>query len=265
MYDSFNRRINYLRISVTDLCNLRCDYCMPPEGVQRLSHADILSFEEIIEVASTASRLGIDKIRLTGGEPLVRRGIVSLVRMLAAIEGVSDLAMTSNGIRLPEFALPLRQAGLHRVNISLDAINPDHYRAVTRGGDVAQAMSGIDAAMTAGLRPVKINCVVRESPEEPDARDVARHAASLGLEVRFIRRMDTGKGQFWRVIGGDGGDCASCNRLRLSSDGIIFPCLFNDLRFSVRQLGAEPAIRAAVETKPKSGQHSNNHFYAIGG
>jgi len=265
MFDRYDRRIHYLRISVTDLCNMRCVYCMPAEGVQRLRHEDILSFEEIEELARAAVSLGMDKVRLTGGEPLVRRDVLTLVKMIAAIEGIHDFAMTTNGTLLPELAQPLRQAGIGRLNISLDAIDRERYRRITRGGDVARVLAGIEAAMVVGFSQIKLNCVVQESPEEPDARAVAAYAREKGLPVQFIRQMDTAGGKFWQVIGGNGGHCARCNRLRVSSNGYVYPCLFNDVSFSVRELGAEQALRAAVEAKPFAGRKSRNHFYAIGG
>ena len=265
MFDRFERPITYLRISVTDRCNLRCAYCMPAEGVPLLRHEDLLSFEEIADVARTAAAMGITKLRLTGGEPLVRRGIVRLVEMLAPIEGIQDLAMTTNGTRLAQYAHDLAAAGLHRVNISLDAIAPERYAEITRGGDVREALAGIAAARDAGLSPIKLNCVVHHSPEEPDARDVLAFGQAEGLEVRFIKRMHLATGQFSVVIGGAGGDCARCNRLRLTSGGLVRPCLFNDLGFSVRALGAEEAIRHAVAAKPACGEKSHAQFNAIGG
>ena len=265
MYDRFSRRIDYLRISVTDRCNLRCVYCMPEKGVPLIRHEDVLSYEEIAGVARTAVTMGVAKVRLTGGEPLVRRGIETLVAMLARIEGIRDLAMTTNGALLAGFAGPLAEAGLHRVNVSLDALHPERYAAITRDGDVHRVLAGIEAALAAGLNPVKLNCVVKDSPEEPDARDVARYAGELGIEVRFIRRMTLSSGDFSVVIGGAGGDCPRCNRLRLSSDGMVRPCLFSDLAFSVRELGAREAIRRAVEAKPESGKTSGAKFHEIGG
>ncbi|MFW5786229.1 MAG: GTP 3',8-cyclase MoaA, partial [bacterium] len=163
MYDRFNREITYLRISVTDRCNLRCTYCMPSCGVDLKSHHDMLTFEEITEIARVAVGLGIRKIRLTGGEPLVRRGIVELVRQLAAIEGLETLAMTTNGILLPRYARDLRAAGLQAVNISLDTLDAARYREMTRGGRVEDAVAGVDAAIVAGFRPIKINVVVPEA------------------------------------------------------------------------------------------------------
>ena len=263
--DAFGRTIDYLRISVTDKCNLRCEYCMPEEGVPHLRHEDILSFEEIAEVTRVAVQMGVVKVRLTGGEPLVRRDIASLVAMLADIDGIDDFAMTTNGSLLPPLARLLTEAGLDRVNISLDTVDQERYAQLTRGGDLGDAIKGIEAAQAAGLTPIKLNCVVRQSPDEPDAQSVAAFAKSQGVEVRFIRRMNLRIGDFSTVIGGSGGDCARCNRLRLSCDGMIRPCLFSDLAFSVRDLGAEEAIRRAVRAKPESGESSQGHFHRIGG
>lgn len=266
MKDRFGRTLDYLRIAVTDRCNLRCAYCMPPEGVSELPREAVLRFEEIVAVARTAVDMGVRKIRLTGGEPLVRRRLDDLVAMLAAIAGLEDLAMTTNGLLLAEHADRLAAAGLRRVNVSLDAIDPARYAAVTRGGHVAQALAGIAAARRAGLNPVKINCVVRSSSDEPDAREVAQFAAAEGLEARFIRQMDLATGRFTIVQGGSGGDCPRCNRLRLSSDGLVRPCLFSDLGFSVRQLGAAEALRRAVAEKPEAGTCcTGQRMYVIGG
>ena len=265
MFDRFDRKIDYLRISVTDKCNLRCVYCMPEEGVPLMRHEDLLSFEEILDVAETAVEMGVVKVRITGGEPLVRRGIVKLVSMLARVKGIGDFAMTTNGIQLAELAHPLAEAGLRRVNVSLDAVAPARYAAITRGGDVRLVLAGIEAARAAGLAPVKLNCVIRKSLDEPDAISVASFAGEQGLEVRFIRRMSLAIGEFSVVIGGTGGDCPRCNRLRLSCDGMIRPCLFSDLAFGVRALGAREAIRRALEAKPESGKTSNVMFHEIGG
>ena len=155
MYDSFNRKINYLRISVTDRCNLRCRYCMPAEGVQLLSHDEILRFDEIMEVVDIAVARGVDKIRITGGEPLVRKGVVELIAMIAKLEGVKDLGMTTNGLLLEQYAVALKEAGLMRVNISMDTTDPDRYREITRIGDISLLFRGIKAAVSAGLTPVK--------------------------------------------------------------------------------------------------------------
>lgn len=264
MFDCFNRHINYLRISVTDLCNLRCTYCMPAEGVKRKAHQDILSFEEIEAFTRMAVDMGIHKVRLTGGEPLVRHGILDLVKRLGAIPGIQDFAMTTNGVLLPPYARGLRDAGLHRVNISLDTLNSERFRQITRCGHLPDVLSGIDAALEVGF-PVKLNCVIEASPEEEDARSVSEFAQARGLELRYIRQMDTAKGEFWRVLGGDGGHCKTCNRLRLSSDGNVLPCLFSDLSYNIRKMGMREALLSAVKNKPECGKCSENKFYAIGG
>jgi cyclic pyranopterin phosphate synthase len=266
MFDRFDRKINYLRISVTDRCNLRCRYCMPEEGVKSLRHDEILSYDEIVQVARVAAGLGVTKIRITGGEPLVRKGIVSLVEMLAGIPGILDLSMTTNGVFLDRYARDLKNAGLQRVNISLDTIDPDRYRHLTRLGDVNRVLAGIDAALNAGLQPVKINCVIGESSDEPDARLVGEYGRKMGLEVRYIPQMDLETGYFRGVIGGDGGNCAICNRLRLTSNGLVKPCLFSNSGFSVRELGAEKAIRLALDNKPECGTvNTTGEFYNLGG
>ncbi len=266
MLDKYNRKINYLRISVTDRCNLRCLYCMPAEGIKLISHEEILSYDEIYEVAKIAASMGANKIRITGGEPLVRKNIVELIRMIASIRGVKDFGLTTNGIYLTKYAQQLADAGLHRVNISLDTINPDKYKRVTRLGDINQVFEGIKAAKKAGLNPVKVNCVIQESQLEPDALAVAKYCQENNLKVRFIREMNLETGQFWRVQGGDGGECKICNRLRLTSNGKIRPCLFSDLEYDVRKLGAQKAISLALGNKPKSGTKSKiAKFSNIGG
>ena len=266
MYDKYNRKINYLRISVTDRCNLRCVYCMPAEGVQLLQHDDILSFEEIVEVSKAAIQLGVEKIRLTGGEPLARKGIVDLVKMLSVLPGLNDLSMTTNGIILSRYAQSLKDAGLQRINISLDTLNEEKYRQITRGGRLLDVLQGIEAAQNAGLYPVKINCVVQHSSMEVDAQNVLDYGRKNGLEVRFIHEMNLAEGHFSIVEGGEGGDCVHCNRLRLTANGKIMPCLFSDLEFDVRTLGAENALLHAVKNKPRCGSmNMSGEFYNIGG
>lgn len=266
MFDRFDRNINYLRISVTDRCNLRCTYCMPVEGVPPMHHEDILRYDEIIEVVKIAVDFGINKVRITGGEPLVRKGVVSLVEMIAAIPEIRDLSMTTNGVLLERYANELKDAGLQRVNISLDAINPVRYHDITRLGDISQVIRGIDAAVEAGLTPVKINCVIRNSPDEPDARMVGEFGKDRGLEVRYIPEMDLDTGYFRGVIGGDGGNCSTCNRLRLTSNGLIKPCLFSNSSYSVRELGSRYAIEHALQNKPECGTvNTTGEFYNLGG
>lgn len=251
---------------MTDRCNLRCTYCMPEQGVDLISHKEILSFEEIVEVVRFGSSLGINKVRITGGEPLVRRGIVDLVKMLANLPGIEDLSMTSNGALLDQFARPLVKAGLNRVNISLDTMDPKKFKQITRVGELANTLKGIDVAKSAGLDPIKINCVIKQSPMEKDAIEVAQYCRENKLQVRFIKEMDLETGVFSKVIGGEGGNCKSCNRLRLTADGKLKPCLFSDLGYDVRELGIDEAFNRAVGNKPRSGSSNTiNQFSNIGG
>lgn len=266
MYDRYNRKINYLRISVTDRCNLRCQYCMPAEGIKLISHNDILSYDEITDFVKVSVDLGVDKVRLTGGEPLVRKDLPVLVKMISGIKGINDFSMTTNGTLLGKYAKSLAEAGLQRVNVSLDSMDPFKFSWLTRGGDLNKTIEGIDAAIEAGLTPLKLNCVVRESKYETDAKIVTSFAEKKGIEVRYIKHMNLARGEFGVVEGGDGGKCASCNRLRLTSNGKVKPCLFSDLEYSIRELGAEEAIRMAVENKPVCGTvNHNGKFYNIGG
>ena len=239
---------------------------MPGDGVTLIRHEDILTYDEITGFTRAAVEAGISKVRITGGEPLVRKGVTDLVAMLSGIEGISDLSMTTNGILLADYAAGLASAGLMRVNISLDTIDPDKYSYVTRGGNIAAVFRGIAAAQEAGLRPVKINCVIKSTPDEGDARAVADYCMREGLEVRFIRQMDLASGTFSVVHGGSGGHCARCNRLRLTPEGMIKPCLFSDTGYSVRELGAKEALARALANKPEKGTVNNiNGFYNIGG
>jgi cyclic pyranopterin phosphate synthase len=239
---------------------------MPAEGVQLMNHADILSFEEITEVVKVAVQQGIDKFRITGGEPLVRKDIVKLIAQIASVSGVKDLSMTTNGMLLEELAKPLKEAGLNRVNISLDTLNPEKFSQITRGGDLAKVLGGIDAARQSGLNPIKINCVVFKSSAEDDAREVKEFCRANQLQVRFIHQMNLETGEFSVVEGGDGGNCKQCNRLRITANGMVKPCLFDEQEFSVRELGAENALLKALECKPINGcLNRKGSFYNIGG
>ena len=265
MFDRYNRQINYLRISVTDRCNLRCTYCMPEEGIRQLNHTDILSFEEIVEFTKLAVANGIKKVRLTGGEPLVRKGIVELVSMLAQIDGLEDLSMTTNGILLPQYATDLKKAGLNRINISLDTMNSDKYCQITRNGDLSKVLEGIEAAHQAGLEPIKINCVLLGQPNEETMR-LRQFCEIKGLKLRFIHQMNLKTGEFSTVEGGEGGNCSKCNRVRLLANGDIKPCLFSDLAYNIRTLGSQEALNLALGNKPKSGTYNKSgEFYNIGG
>jgi len=310
--DNFNRPISYLRVSVTDRCNLRCVYCMPPQGVPWRPHDDILRYEEIETVVRAAAELGISKVRLTGGEPLVRLGIVNLVAMLSRIPGIDDLAMTTNGALLARYAGELKAAGLQRVNVSLDTLRPERFRRITRLGELSDTLGGIAAAKEAGLVPVKINTVVIRSLNDDEVVDFARltYAPLLaggegGWHVRFIEVMPLGDNADWagngyvpmgevrerteRELGklipaklGVGGGparyyrlpgaqgtigfitpisehfCYQCNRLRLTADGQLRPCLLSDqeidLRTPLRRGAGAAEIREllleGIESKP---------------
>lgn len=265
MFDRYNRNINYLRISVTDRCNLRCSYCMPEEGVQLLRHSDILTFEEIVDFVKIAVLNGITKVRLTGGEPLLRKGIVDLVRMLSAVGGIEEVSMTTNGILLPEYASELKEAGLSRVNISMDTVNPARFREITRTGNLEDVMNGIEAAQNAGLDPIKINCVLLGEPTDETLK-LKRFCDERGLSLRFIHQMNLKNGEFSLVEGGEGGNCGQCNRLRLLANGDIKPCLFSDLAYNIRKIGFQEALNLALGNKPQSGSYNKSgEFYNIGG
>lgn len=297
--DGYQRTIQYLRISVTDRCNLRCVYCMPPEGVPFIPHERILRFEEIEVIVRAAAELGIHKVRLTGGEPLVRLGITDLVRRIAAVPGIDDLSMTTNAILLADYARELKANGLQRVNISLDTLRPERFHAMTRLGRLEDALAGIRAAHEAGLEPVKVNSVVVRGVNDDEVVDLARKSIE-GWNVRFIEWMPVGEescGAGWtaeqvvtsaeiraciedvfgpllpagmRVGGGparyyriDGAAgtigfisavsehfCFQCNRLRLTADGQLRPCLLSDvevdLRAALRQGAGVPEIRELI-------------------
>ena len=190
--DSYGRRVRYLRISLTDACNLRCVYCMPEQMQFRPRH-ELMSDEEIIFLVNVAASLGVDKIRLTGGEPTIRPGVVELVRQISVITGIGDVAMTTNALLLHDLAQPLADAGLNRVNISIDTIDADRFRRITRWGDIEDVWRGIDAAERAGLLPVKLNCVVARGFNEEDVIDLARLTLENDWEVRFIEMMPFGE------------------------------------------------------------------------
>lgn len=322
--DSHGRRIDYLRVSLTDRCNLRCRYCMPERGVVWKPHDEILTYEEIVRFARIAVEQGISKIRLTGGEPLVRGGVVDFVEQLMALPGIESVAMTTNGTLLPRFADALYAAGLRRVNISLDSLDPAVFSEITRGGRLDEVLAGIESAFQAGFDPVKLNVVVVRSLNQ-DLCEFARLTFDKPLHVRFIEYMPVGEaeeGSGCRTEGAEGwtredsvpseevldtlaragrdagfGElepvsrsgapggwgparyfrfpdsqgtigvisplshhfCAECNRLRLTADGRLRPCLFSDHELDVRtalRTGDDEAVRAvvlaALHDKPES-------------
>lgn len=307
MQDQFGREITYLRIAVTDRCNLRCTYCMPAGGVAPRDHEDILRYEEIVRLVAAAVPLGIRRVRLTGGEPLVRRDVVDLVRGVAGLPGIEEVAMTTNGTLLGPRAKELAAAGLRRVNVSLDSLRAGRFRQLTRGGDLKRVLDGIEAALAAGLGPVKLNTVVMSGLNDDEVVDLARLSLSWEVNVRFIEFMalgassqrgdgyvptdflwdrlkpliaecggieearvaGSGPAQSWRLKGARGTVgfispvshrfCDRCNRLRLTADGQLRPCLLSTREVDVRgplRAGASSEeladlFRQAVALKPE--------------
>ena len=196
--DSLGRNINYLRLSVTDRCNMRCFYCMPKEGIVKRGHEAVLSYEELQLIAETAVELGIEKIRITGGEPLVRNGIVGFLGRLSAIPGLRHLALTTNGLLLEEMAADLYKAGVQRLNVSLDSLNPQTFSDITRGGDLGRVLAGLDAAEQAGFPPPKINCVIMRGVNDKEILDFAEMSLSHGNSIRFIEYMPAVREEDWQ-------------------------------------------------------------------
>lgn len=193
MKDSFGREINYLRISLTDRCNLRCEYCMPEKGIDKLEHEEILTFEEIYELTKVFVEVGITKIRFTGGEPLVRHGVLDLISKVSKLDGVKEIAMTTNGTLLKKYALKLKEAGLNRLNISLDTLDYEKYKEITRGGDLNKVLEGINAAKEAGLTPIKINTVLIGGFNEDEIPKFVEVTKENSIDVRFIELMPIGE------------------------------------------------------------------------
>ncbi|SMO90312.1 cyclic pyranopterin phosphate synthase [Saccharicrinis carchari] len=239
---------------------------MPAGGIELMPKDEVLSLEEIAEVIRQGAMLGITKIRLTGGEPLVRKGIVHLVEMISQVEGIQEVAMTTNGVLLDKYAADLKKAGLTRVNISLDTLDAEDFKNITRLGNLEDVKRGIAAARDAGLTPIKINTVKTPSSKKQDIDALKQFCANEGLSIRFIRQMDLETGDFSVVEGGEGGNCKICNRLRLMANGEIKPCLFSGKGFNVKEHGIKEAFMLALGAKPARGTVSKNHkFYNIGG
>ncbi|MGB9662682.1 MAG: GTP 3',8-cyclase MoaA [Moorellaceae bacterium] len=304
MEDAFGRRINYMRVSITDRCNLRCRYCMPPTGVSLKTHEDILRLEEIVTLVRVATQVGITRVRLTGGEPLVRKNVVNLVRELSKLTALEDISLTTNGLLLNFLAFPLKEAGLARVNISLDSLREERYRYITRGGNIKNVWRGIRAALAAELNPVKLNVVVMRGFNDDEILDFARLAYEQPLHIRFIELMPigtaaageiayvpvaelrqvieehfrlqpieelrgNGPARSFRMDGGLGTVgfigalsehfCHRCNRLRLTADGKLRPCLHWGAEIDVKtplRSGASSEellglFRQAIAAKPK--------------
>lgn len=199
MKDSFGREINYLRISITDRCNLRCRYCIPEKGVKKLEHSDILTLEEIDEIVTSFVELGINKIRITGGEPLVRDGIVSLIHKIRKHEGVKEIALTTNGIYLKDMAKDLKEAGLNRVNISLDTMDEEKFAMMTRGGNLSDVLEGIERAKEVGLTPIKLNVVLIGGFNDDEIENFVALTKEEEIDVRFIELMPIGEASKWSL------------------------------------------------------------------
>lgn len=268
LLDRFNRRINYLRISVTDRCNHRCLYCMPGTPFLHKNHGDILSFEQIESFAKVAAKMGIRKIRLTGGEPLVRKDIELLVAKLAVIDGIDEVCMTTNGSLLADMAMKLKRSGLSRVNISIDSLDANKFGRITRGGDLRQALAGVDAAKKTGLTPIKINMVILDDTPKEEIDKMQAFCDQHGLQLQKImqfslydradlsRRFQTQRPP----------KCVQCNRLRLTSDGFLKPCLFSDNEVRINFDNIAESILEAVAKKPENGSHCRNRpMNQIGG
>lgn len=268
LLDRFNRKIDYLRISVTDRCNYRCVYCMGRMGFVHKKHSDILSYEQIESIARVAGQMGITKVRLTGGEPLVRRDIERLVAKLAAIEGIQQICMTTNGSLLAEMAAKLKRSGLSGVNISIDSLEADRYCWITGGGDLQKVLAGVDAAIEAQLVPIKINMVILEDTTEEDIEEMKAFCRRKGVQLQRIMqfslydRVDLSR---WFAAERPP-KCSDCNRLRLTADGFLKPCLFSDAEIKIDFNDIAGCILEAVAKKPESGSSCRNRTMSqIGG
>lgn len=281
--DSYARAITYLRISITDRCNYRCRYCMPDAGIEKCAHGDICSLEELRDMAAAAVRCGVRKIRVTGGEPLVRRGAVDFCRMLSEIPGVEELCLTTNGSLLAEQAAALREAGVTHLNISLDTLKEERFRTITRLGALSSVLRGIEAAERAGFEKIKLNCVLLGGVNDDEIADFAALTRAHDWQVRFIERMPMGCGRDFgaylpaqavlercpelEAISHDGvaacyrfpdargtvgliapmshAFCSECSRVRITADGKLKPCLHSAAELSLRGLSGDE-LEAAI-------------------
>lgn len=287
MIDRHGRNITYLRISVTDKCNLRCRYCMPEEGICKKKHTDMLTEDEIVHAVETAASLGITKVRITGGEPLVKKNIVSICRRTAAVEGIQEVCLTTNGLLLPELAVPLKDAGVKRLNLSLDTLKEEKYTYITRTGKLEDFWAGLDAAFEAGFEKIKINAVLIGGFNDDEIADMANLTRVYPLDMRFIELMpmydsgdfgmaaylpyskvlealpeavpvsqNGGVAKLYRLPGAKGNIglispvsahfCGECNRLRLTADGKLKPCLHAAEEYSIKGLN-KAAMKAVFE------------------
>lgn len=276
MLDKYGRKINYLRVSVTDRCNLRCIYCMPSEGVLKKDHDDIMRYEEIFNVVKTASLLGMDKIRFTGGEPLILKNIDNLIYNTSQLSSIKDIAMTTNAIFLEDRIDDLKKAGLKRVNISLDSLKKDKFKSITRGGDINKIFKGIEKSLLLGMTPIKINTVIMKGINDDEIDDFMNLTKEYPISVRFIELMPIGEGRklykdsyisseeiiskhrdFIPVKRDKSSTailykfkeakenigfispmsckfCSGCNRVRLTSEGTLKPCLHSEKEVNLK-------------------------------
>lgn len=255
MLDRFDREINYLRISVTDRCNLRCIYCMPEGGIPLKTHSDILSYEKMVSVAEAAVRLGLRKVRLTGGEPLVRKGFVSFVRELKKIEGLEHLTLTTNGILLKQMAGDLKDARLDRLNISLDTLKPERYRRITRIGNIEDALAGIMAAKETGFRNTKINMVLIPGTNDDEIEDMKAFCDTHEFKLQRINHYTLKNlGSISKKYVAERPlPCHLCNRIRLTADGQLKSCLFSDVEIPLDESSIEESLKRAILSKPREG------------
>ncbi|MDS1002572.1 GTP 3',8-cyclase MoaA [Clostridium sporogenes] len=319
MLDKYGRKINYLRVSVTDRCNLRCIYCMPPEGVLKKDHDDIMRYEEIFNVVKTASLLGIDKIRFTGGEPLILKNIDKLIYNTSQLSSIKDIAMTTNAIFLEDRIDDLKKAGLKRVNISLDSLKKDKFKSITRGGDINKIFKGIEKSLLLGMTPIKINTVIMKGINDDEIDDFMNLTKEYPISVRFIELMPIGEGRklykdsyisseeiiskhrdFIPVKRDKSSTailykfkeakenigfispmsckfCSGCNRVRLTSEGTLKPCLHSEKEVNLKDyVENEQALLSkmneAIYNKPlehhmieEKESKSKKMMYQIGG
>lgn len=308
MIDNCGRKINYLRVSVTDLCNLRCKYCMPEEGVVQKTHNEILSLEEIYQIIECSSKLGIDKIRITGGEPLVRKGVTNLIERISKIEAIKDIAITTNGVLLSKYADDLKKAGVKRVNISLDTLDDKKFKEITRCGKLSDVLKGIEVALKVGLTPIKINTVLIGGFNDDEIEKLTDLTIDNEIDVRFIELMPIGHASKWskekfisneiildkipglislpqepgvtakhyKIPNAKGKIglispishefCSACNRIRLTSDGKIKPCLHSDKEIDLKHIirndksKLKETLENAILAKPNR-HHINDEGY----
>jgi len=315
LIDNFGREISYLRVSITDRCNYRCIYCRPEKEFKFIPHQEILRYEEIVEIIQEAVKLGITKVRITGGEPLVRKGVVNFIRQLRKIDRLEDISLTTNGFFLLEYAEKLKAAGLNRLNISLDSLQEEKYKKIARAGSLKKVLKGIDSAFKARLLPIKINTVVMKGINDDEVDDFVKLTLRRPLNIRFIELMPSGEevinelknkfisvqeikeklikkyllnpikiatsngpAKYFQIEGGKGTVgfitalsqhfCKTCNRIRLTSEGKLRPCLFSnkeiDIKKAIREIAIDKKnesvlrkeiirdkIKEAVKLKPK--------------